>query len=164
MDANESVIGALLAIVLFAVAVFFAWRQRTMLQKLRAEVDLPAEHRQALMKQCQRRMFGSILLFILASMMFGTLFLDFDPVRKPLADLPVEEQEAAKQSVRFLGVYVMSMLLLLLVVVALAVIDFWATARYGMLQQKRLLQEHQEMLAAELAEYRHRKDDDDTDD
>jgi hypothetical protein len=44
-----------------------------------------------------------------------------------------------------------------MVMLALAVIDFWSTARYGMQQQKRLMQEHQEMLAAELEEHRHRQ-------
>jgi hypothetical protein len=40
---------------------------------------------------------------------------------------------------------------------ALAVFDLWATARHGVQQQKRLLLEHQEMLAAELEELRHRQ-------
>ncbi len=36
--------------------------------------------------------------------------------------------------------------------------DFWATARYSVQQQKELLQQLQEMLAAELAEHKYRQD------
>jgi hypothetical protein len=40
---------------------------------------------------------------------------------------------------------------------AVAVFDFWDTARFGVQQQKLLFQQHQEMLEAELAEHKYRQ-------
>jgi len=146
-----------LGVVLVAVAGFFLWRQWETLQGLAVETTLSPDQRRFHLKQSQRRLFGSLLLFILAGMVFGCLFLEFEPVQKPLDEMDPAEREAAKQAARLLAIYVMTMLLMVMVMLALAVIDFWATARYGMQQQKRLLQEHQEMLAAELEEHRHRQ-------
>ena len=51
----------------------------------------------------------------------------------------------------------MTLLLLVMAVMALAIFDLWATARYSVRLQKQLVQEHQEALEAELAEHRHRQ-------
>jgi hypothetical protein len=157
VKALEITIGLLFAIALVAVATYFAWRQRATLRTLRSDMTIPKDQRRFLLKQSQRRIFGSLLLYLLAAMLVGALFLDWDPRRMSLDGIPGRDDETAKQALRFLGFYTMSMLLLLLVVLALAVLDFWATARFGMQQQKLLFKEHQEMLEAELAEHRHRR-------
>ena len=157
MDALEFTVGILIAIVLIATAAYFTHRQRVTLQLLRIDPSIPADQRRYLFKQCWRRLFGSLLLFLLAGMLLGSLFLDYDLVRKPFDELPLAEQEAAKLAFRLISIYWMTLLLLVLAVLALAVFDLWATARHSVQLQKQLLQEHQEMLAAELAEHRHRQ-------
>ena len=96
--------------------------------------------------------FGSLVLVLLAVMLFGSLFLDYEPFRMPAEELPQAEQQADKQATRFLVIYWMALLLLVMAVLALAVFDLWATVRHGVQQQKQLFQDHQEMLEAELEE------------
>lgn len=149
-------VGIVISAVLFLAAAHFAWRQRVTLATLRFDTRMPPEQRHYLLKQCQRRTFGSVLLFVLAGMMIGSLFLDFKP-HEGAAD-----PEAARRAVRLLSIYFISMLMVLMVILILAIVDFWATARYSFQQRKRLLQEHQDMLEADLWEYRHREPDSDS--
>ena len=89
-------------------------------------------------------------------MLVGSLFLDYDPLRLSPGDVAQADRETAKQETRFLIFYLMTMLMLGLVILALAVLDFWATARFGVQQQKQLVQQHKAELAAELASHRNR--------
>jgi uncharacterized protein HemX len=159
LDTLEMTVAMLIAAVLVAVAAFFIARQQQTLRTLRADAAMPAEQRTYLLRQSQRRVFGSILLFLLAGMLVGSLFLDYEPLRKPIEQIPVWQQEAAKQAFRVFSIYWMVFLMLLLAVMALAVFDFWATARYSVQQQKLLFQQHQEMLEAELTEHKYRQND-----
>jgi hypothetical protein len=149
----EIAIGLVIAAILVAVAVYFVRRQRHLLQHLRMSTELAKDHRRYLLKQSWRRMFGSLLLVVLAVMLVGSLFLDYEP------PLPEANPEAAKEALPFLVVYVIVMLLVVMLLLVVAVFDFWATARFGVEQRKQLVQEHQELLAAELAQYRHRRAD-----
>ena len=157
MDAQATTVGSLIAVVMLAVAAYFTWRQRTTLQTLRVDSKISPAQRRFLFKQCWRRLFGSFVLAVLAVMLIGSLFLDYEPHRQPLNDLPQAEQEAAKQAFRFIILYWMAVLLLVMTVLALAVFDLWATARHGVQQQKQLFLEHQELLEAELEEHRQRR-------
>ncbi len=157
MDTLGTTLGILIAIVLVAVAAYFAWLQQLALQSLNFDPKIPLQQRRYLSRQCWRRLFGSVVLVLLALMLVGSVFLDYDPLRMSAEDIPQVDREAAKQAVRFLSIYLMAMLLLLMVILTLAVFDFWATARYSVRQHKELLQEHHEILAAELEELRHRQ-------
>ena len=152
-------LGILIAIVMVAVSIYFAWLQQVTLQTLHFDPKIPRDQRRYLAKQCWRRLFGSLVLVLLASMLVGSVFLDYDPLKTAQEEVAPVDREAAKQAVHFLSLYMMTMLLLLLVILTLAVFDFWSTARHGVQQQKQLLQEHQEMLEAELEEHRHRQSD-----
>jgi MFS superfamily sulfate permease-like transporter len=118
---------------------------------------MPLDQRRYLTKQCWRRLFSAIVLVVLAAMLVGSVFLNYNPLEMSPEQVPQVDREAAKPAVQFLSFYFITMLLLLMLLLTLAVVDFWATARFGMRQQKQLFQEHQEMLAAELEEYRHRQ-------
>jgi uncharacterized membrane protein YjgN (DUF898 family) len=157
LDALATTVGSFIAVVMIAAAVCFTWRQGLTLQILRLDSKIPHGQRTYLFKQCWRRLFGSFVLAVLAVMLFGSLFLDYEPHRKAMDELPQAEQEAAKQAFQFITLYWMALLLLVMTVLALAVFDLWATARHGVQQQKQLFQEHQEMLEAELEEHRHRR-------
>lgn len=156
MDVLGTTLGFLIAVVMIAVSVYFAGMQRSTLRAMQFDVKMTPDQRLYLTKQCWRRMFGSVVLVLLAGMLIGSVFLDYDPLQMSPDDMPQANREDAKQAVRFLGFYLMAMLLLLLIILTLAVFDFWATARFGMRQHKALVQEHQEMLEAELEELRHR--------
>jgi len=149
MDPVATTIGFIIAGVLVMLAAYFAWLQGATLRVVHFDTKLSAEHRLYLIRQCQRRFVGSLLLLILAALMVGSLFLDFSPE----ADA---NHEAARQSIRFLTIYVAVMIVVLLVILVVAIVDFSATARFSIRQQKQLLQEHQEMLAADLIAHRHR--------
>jgi hypothetical protein len=145
-------VGLAAAAVLLAVAFYFARRQRIVLQHMRFDAALTKDHRRYLLKQCWRRFFSSLLLVILAVMLVGSLFLDYEP-------RPDVDREAARESVPFLIAYVIAMLLIVMAILLVAAFDFLATARFGVEQRKQLIQEHQELLAAELAQLRHRRAD-----
>jgi hypothetical protein len=149
----DTATGLLFAAILFAVAIFYARRQQATLQQVRFDAGMPKDQRRYLLKQSWRRMFGSLLLVVLAGMLVGSLFLDWEPLADGV------DEAAAKQSVHFLVAYVLAMFLIWMMILLVAVIDFWATARFGVEQRKQLVQEHQELLAAELAQFRNRRAD-----
>lgn len=157
MNTFEITLGISIAGIIFAVAVYFIWRQRQTLQNVRTDPKLPLDQRRYLARQCMRRLFGSFIMILLASMLMGSLFLDYDPLGEPLEKLPLADQDAAKEVLRLVSIYWMTLLMLVMAVLALAVFDLWATARHGRRQAKQLLLEHQEALEAELTEYRHRR-------
>ncbi len=159
MEPLGATIGILIATVLIVVAAHFAWRQRQTLRLIHSNPAMSADQRRFLLRQCARRAVGSLLSFLLAGLLIGALFLDFDPWQMSPENEPQVDRETARQAARFLGVYVMSMLLVLFAIVVLAMLDFWATARYSLQQQKRLIQEHREQLEADLLQYRQRADD-----
>ena len=152
MTPDGIAVGFLIAGALIAVAAYFGWRQRLTLQLVRGDTQLPRDQRRYLYKQCWRRLFGSSLLLIVAVMLIGALFLDYETA----ADA---DHEDARQAARFLVAYVVVMLFIILVILVVAVFDFWAIARFGVEQRKQLVQEHQAMLERELAQHRHRRSD-----
>jgi predicted PurR-regulated permease PerM len=157
LDPLGTTLGIVIAFVMLVVALYFAWGQQRTLQTLHADPKIPRDQRAYLSKQCWRRLFGSLVLVVLAGLLIGSVFLDYDPLQMSPDDVPQVDRETAKQAVRFLSFYLMTMLLLLMVILTLAVFDFWATARNSIRLQKQLLHEHQEMLEAELEEQRHRR-------
>lgn len=145
MDPLGITLGLIIAIAMIAVAAYFAWRQRIVMQSLGFDDRISSDHRRYLIKQSWRRLFGSIVLLVLAGMLIGSLFLNYDP------------KQMSRDELRFVTIYLMTMLLLVLVILSLAVFDFWATARHSVQQQKQLFREHQEQLQAELDAHRHRQ-------
>ena len=143
------VVGIALAGVLFALAAYFAWRQHLVWRAVRFETNSDPEQRRYLIRQCQRRYVGSFLLMVLAGMLVGSLFLDFNP--EPGAD-----RDLARRSLGYLSLYVIAMMLPLLGILVIAILDFWATARFSFHQQRQLLQEHQRELAADMMAQRRR--------
>jgi hypothetical protein len=157
MNPLETTVGMLFAAVLVGIALFFARRQQLAWKSLHSGTSIGTEQRRYLLKQIGRRLLGSVLLVLLAGMLVGSLYLDWDPNTYSTRDRPPEEQEAAKQALRFITIYVMTMMLLVMAILALAVFDLWAVARFGVQQQKQLAQEHQDALEAELAQLRQKR-------
>ena len=157
MDPFEAALATVIASVLIGVATYFTSRQYLTWRTLHTQVNLPHEQRRYVIQQTARRLFGSFLLLLVAGLLIGSLFLDYDPLKIALDDADPLEAETAKQSTRFLVGYWMMILVVLMVILALAVFDLWATARFGVHLQKQLAKEHQHALEAELAQIRQRR-------
>src|SRR5437868_3004064 len=108
---------------MIAAAFYFTWSQGQTLQYLRLDMQMPADQRRYLYRQSRRRLFGSFVLALLAIMLVGSLFLDYEPLRQPLGELPPAEKEAAKNAYRFISFYWMVFLLFLMALLALAIFD-----------------------------------------
>ncbi len=153
MDPFATTIGFCIAGLLVAIASYFGWRQIHLLRTLPSPELLTPQRMSYLRSQAHRRLFGSALLLILAGLMIGLMFLEFDPEK-----LKAEHGDAnGKQAMQFLSYYLITMLLVLMVLLALAVLDFWATARFSLVQQKQLARQHLAGLEADLLERRDRQ-------
>lgn len=160
MDITEQILGAALAALLLGLAVFFGWRQRRTIRTVREDGSLSHADRRYLWQQALRRLCGSALMAAFAGFLIGWLF-----VGQGLSDLaPAAEQPEAgpmpqhtKDSLRFLTLYWMTALLVLLALLALAVLDLWATARFGMRHRQQLAADRQAALEEEAARLRQRR-------
>src|SRR5580700_527021 len=133
----------ILVAILLGVAGYFGWRQVRALRGLLRPDELGSGDRRYLRAQAYRRLFCSFLMVVLAGMLSGwLLFLDgryrelFPPKDGPAAVQmdPVEQEDFG----RLFTVYWMVVLLVILAMMALAIIDFVAIARYGLSQHRRL--------------------------
>jgi hypothetical protein len=97
-------------------------------------------------------------MVIFAGMLLGGFVIERQLVRLPQGvDVEAAQRAEAEDSVRLFTVYWIFALLILLAILGLAVIDLWATARYGFRHQKQLEQDRRAMLEEEAARIRHRR-------
>jgi hypothetical protein len=156
MTPLELASGLALVVVLTGLAIFFGWRQRQT-QLLLKQNTSPLE-RDFLRGQVRRRTLCCVLLLLFAAVLVGWVFLagDFSELG-PIAAAAKAAQDAdeeadwARESLWFYTGYWIFALVLLMVIVFLAAIDFLATARYGLKRQRKLLNDHQALLALEAA-------------
>lgn len=156
MDYAELVLGIALALVFAGIAVYYGMRQRQTLRQVRSEPDLPPEDRRYLHQQAVRRLACSVLMLILSGVIIGGLFLqpNFDEIRPLEPDGKLTPE--ARETLGFFTFYWIFALLLFLGVMALAVLDIMATARYARRQHKQIELHHREALEAEAARLRRR--------
>jgi hypothetical protein len=142
---DEVVIGLLLAVVLYGLGLYFGARQVATLRKLRREEALPDEERRHERRQAWRRLVSCALLLVMATLLLGLQFYAAPAQR--LADEP-DLDWTAQQKVflrAYFGSYI-ALLLLLLVVLALAAVDLWATRRFGLRQYRKLSEDRRAMI------------------
>jgi uncharacterized BrkB/YihY/UPF0761 family membrane protein len=151
----ELAVGIGLIALVVAVAGFFLWRQFALLRTLRHEEGLAGAERHYLRQQARRRLLNSILMLLFAGLLVGGFFL-FPPEPTAL-EAPAEPDEIAKESIRLFTAYWILALLVLLAILALAVVDLWATARFGFQHQKQLEQDRRAMLVEEARRLRRRR-------
>lgn len=158
MNPDELALILIFVTILLGLAGYFGWRQVQTLRKLAAEPPGDAEDRRYLRTQAYRRLFCSGLMAVFAGLLIGWIFLDQRyrniqaQVPQGAAALPEGQlTEEQKDFVRLFSVYWIVALLILLVLVALAAVDFWAIARYGLSQRRRLQEDHRALLAEQVA-------------
>jgi uncharacterized protein HemX len=150
-----------LVAVLLGLAGYFGWQQVRTLRGLKAPAGVDADNRFYLRSQAYRRLFCSLLMVVLAAQLVGWLFLEAtdQELQRELraaraidpAAPPSQEQKA------FAQIFVLHMsagLFVLLMLLVLATMDFWATARYGLSQHRKLQADHRALLKKEVDKHR----------
>jgi uncharacterized membrane protein len=150
MEPLELTFGIGLTVLLVVVAVYFGYCQQRTLIQLRHDTDLSLDDRRYLHRQVVRRLFGSVLMLVLAAFLIGWYFLEPDLQALWTDDVGAELTENAKQSLRFLTYYWIAALMVFLVVVVLAVYDMLATARFGARHRRKLVDDRRATLKDEV--------------
>lgn len=144
-----------LAAVLVFVAVFFGLRQRTTLAQVRRDPEMTADDRAYYLKQARRRLLCSVLLIVVAGLLVGWFFVDDVSMRElPPGQEPSQED---KDAARFIALYWIVLLCVLMGILLLASFDLIATARFGMRRVRQLEQERRAALEMEAARLRRRR-------
>jgi len=162
VDWPQIIFGAVLVLVLLFVAILYIVRQVFALRRLRAAEEMSLEERAYLHGRAQRRLVTSLLLFVLGVMLAGALIYLEAPAHR-LA----EEQAAKKQQgdttplppemqkfAQFYGWFWILFLLILMAVVFLAALDYWATRRYGIRQHRKIIDDRRAMIEREVSRLR----------
>lgn len=162
MGWTQIIFGAVLVLVLLFVAVLYGVRQVISLRRLRQAEELPPDESTHLRSQARRRLITSLLMLLLGVMLAGDLIFLEVPAQQ-LADQraamereadPTPFSPAQRTFARFYAGFFVLFLLVLMAVVFLAALDFWATRRYGLRQHRKLIADRRDMLEREVARLR----------
>jgi MFS family permease len=163
MSGTELASLLLLVAVLLGLAGYFGYRQVLALRGLASPDVLGSDDRRFTRSQAYRRLFCSFLMVVFSGLLIGWLFLDpsyRDLHEEALAQttekgaIPLTEEQ--REAVQFFSAYWIGALLVLLLLVSMAALDFWATTRFGLDQHRRLKADHRASLEEQVA--RHRRD------
>src|SRR5262249_19767672 len=155
VDPMHRVFGFLIICVLLGLAGYFIWRQRRVLQTLRADETLPPEDRRYVRSQALRRLGGSGLMVVLAALLTGWFLLGLGDRAHELGERNEAQRARGEQPVfdaeqrHFVQVttwYVITILLVLLGSLGLAAVDLWAIHRYGQRHRRQIQADRREMI------------------
>lgn len=149
-----------LIVVLLSLAGYYTWRQWQALLRLRTE-EIAADERRYLRHQVWRRLAGSGLMVVFASLLAGSFFIEGRA--QALADRVEAARASGEEFVpepgdrefrRFWAIYWIVLLLGVLLILGLAAYDFLATRRFGLRHYRQLQADRRAMLQRELATLR----------
>jgi hypothetical protein len=150
-----------LVAILVGLAVYFGRQQLRTLRNLRSPDAAGADERGYLRSRAYRRMVCSVLMVAIAGLLIGWLFLESEQreLQKQLAaaqtvDPSARPSQEHEDFIRLFWAYLCAALLVLLLLLVLATMDFWATARYGLSQHRKLQAARREMLETQMARRR----------
>jgi hypothetical protein len=157
VQASQIVFGVLLIIVLLGMAGFFGWRQLLTLRGLRTADNVSDQDRRYMSRQAWRRLTCSVIMVVLAGML--AMHYTLEPAANELAQKkevnPAHEFTAAEeQFTRTYAVYWGIVLLLLLTIIILAGIDFFAIRRFGLRHYRQIQADRRAMIEGELSRIR----------
>ena len=155
MNSTEISISLTLAAVLVGLALYFGWRQWQTLRTLKSPEEANVDDRRYLRARSYRRLLCSLLMLLLAGFLVGGLWLGSGLHD---AQVPVTEEQKAEREefLRLFSTYWIVFLLIVLILVSLAALDFWATARYGLNQHRRLQADRRAFLQQQISQRRDR--------
>jgi hypothetical protein len=150
----------LLVAALLGLAGYFGRQQLKTLRGLAPPNVLGAEDRGYLRSQAYRRLFCSLLMVVIAGLLVGWLYLDAEQrqlekeARVVNADPEAPPTPEQKEFFHVFRIYTVAALLVLLMLLVLATMDFWATARYGLSQHRKLQADRRTLLEEQAARRR----------
>ncbi len=162
MGWSQIIFGAVLVLVLLFVAVLYIVRQVLALRRLRATEEMALEERAYLYGRARRRLVTSLLLFLLG----GMLLVDLVFLEVPAHQLADQREKMGQQGdstplndeqrsfARVYGWFFVLFLLVLMIVVFLAALDFWATRQYGLRQHRKIIDDRRAMIEREVSRLR----------
>jgi hypothetical protein len=162
MHWTQILYGALLVVVLLALAGYYAWRQVQTVRGLRVAEEMGLEERLYLHRQVRRRIFGCILMVVLAVLLSGLLLFLEGPMSE-LSDYISaarergEEPELSPEQRSLRKLYTLwniGLLLTLLVFLATAGVDYLSTRRFGRRQLRRIQVDRRAMIERQAARLR----------
>lgn len=159
---TQIIFGAVLVLVLLFVAIFYIVRQIVALRRLRAAEEMAVEERAYLHGRARRRLITSLLLFLLGVMLAGALIYLEGRAQQLAEEQAAKEQQgdttplAPEQRgfVQFYTWFWIFFLLILMTVVFLAALDYWATRRYGLRQHRKIIDDRRAMIEREISRLR----------
>lgn len=158
----QIIFGAVLVLVLLCTSILYIVRQIAALRRLRAAEEMSLEERQYLHSRARRRILTSILLFLLGVMLAGALVYLEAPAQRLADEQAAREQQGdttplapeQKLFARLYGSFWILFLLVLMAVIFLAALDFWATRRYGLHQHRKIVADRRAMIEREVSRLR----------
>ena len=159
MTPTQIVFGSSLVAILLGLAVYYARKQLQVLKQTAGSAEAHSSEGVYLRRQAWRRLVCSALMVLLAVLLAGALLFLEEPAQR-LAELGAEAAEAPEHRafVNFLTYYWIVFLLLLLALVVLAGIDFWAVRRFGLRELKRIQDDRRAMIARQSALLRQKRE------
>jgi len=157
---------ALIIALLLGVAGYFAWKQVATLRGLRAVAEPLGDEQIYLRKQAVRRLIGCGLMTLLAGMMIASYFAGLEAWGTALENAAaapgekLENRELDQQRRSFLSFYAsfyIGVLLIVLLLLFIAALDFWAIQRYHLSQYRRIQAERKELVQEQAARFRHQR-------
>jgi len=159
---TQLIFGVLLVIVLLGMAGYYGWRQVQALRDMRRGGDnLPVEDRRYARNMAWRRLLGSVLMLLFAGLLIGSFTLE-EPAKElgeqgeaALANgeefVPSQEQSDFRD---FYVKYWIVALLVLLAIVTLAALDFFAIRRFGRRHYRQIQEDRRAMIEREVSRLR----------
>lgn len=164
MTLSQLIFGSALALVLLALAVLTCYWQWRLLRRSYASDPMSDEDRVYYRTQSRRRIASAVLMVVLAGLLIGSFFLEeraqnladtFQQAReRGEAIVPTPEQASFRD---FYALFWGMALLLLLSLLTLALLDYFAIRRFSRRNFQQLREERQAMIRAELERFRREK-------
>ncbi len=162
MGWTQIIYGVVLILVLLFVAVLYTVRQVAALRRLRAAEEMALEERAYLHGRAWRRLVTSLLLFLLGVMLAAALVYLEAPAQRLAEEQAAKEQQGdttplapeQREFARFYAWFWIFFLLILMAVVFLAALDYWATRRYGIRQHRKIIDDRRAMIEREVSRLR----------
>jgi hypothetical protein len=156
----QAIFAAVLVVVLLGLAGYFSWRQFQALRGLRSADQLPPEDRRYIRNQAWRRLAGSVLMVVFAGFLVGAFFIEGlagELAERMKAATPAEREALTADNRFFLHLwsyYWIAALLVLLGLISLAALDFFAIRRYGQRHYRQIQADRRAMIERQAARLR----------
>ena len=154
MSTYELISVIVIVVLLLGIVGYFSWQEIRNLRRLRADGG-PDDERRRIRYRAWRRLVCCGLLLVLAGLFIGNYFVDTsrEQIMEPGDEGggPMNEQQQA--FLHFYSFYWIALLLVLFAVIAIVGYDLWSLRRWSLREQRRLQQDHREMLEHEVSLY-----------